>query len=389
MSAMAPAALTAVALLGQLVRPTAAVRVALFGGDGDCELQTGARPIGCTQLSESTAVLYRYDRSSRQALRRFHYETPTCDDGSPSRSSPMSFTRCTPTEDGLSEQLIEDDNHTAAASSGDQEAEDWRRFTAFRETWGREYSSPEEAARRYQVFRGSLHKIEALNADAADAAVYGVGKFADKMPSELPRLRRPRGHGARRALDEAPGKCSDPETGCVWSGECYSCHRFPKLGAHNGTLPTSIDWTQLGAVTAVKDQGDCSDCFTFSTTGNVEGAWFLAGHDLVSLSEQQLTSCDRTGDDGGCEGDNTMLDTFSYIQRNGGISSEHTYPLCSWNTSCTAGPGCTNVSRGHHCKHARLNGICNKQLEARPTARISGYFQISGGTPHSAEPGAC
>ena len=109
----------AVALLGQLVRPTAAVRVALFGGDGDCELQTGARLIGCTQLSESTAVLYRYDRSSRQALRRFHYETPTCDDGSPSRSSPMSFTRCTPTEDGLSEQLIEDDNHTAAASSGD------------------------------------------------------------------------------------------------------------------------------------------------------------------------------------------------------------------------------------------------------------------------------
>ena len=104
-----PAALRAAAVLGLLLAPPSAaqdVRVALFA-DGNCELRNGTRPIGCTLLSESTAVLYRYDRSSRQALRRFHFGR-TCDDGSPSTSAAMSFTRCTPTEGGLSEQLVEE-----------------------------------------------------------------------------------------------------------------------------------------------------------------------------------------------------------------------------------------------------------------------------------------
>jgi hypothetical protein len=103
------------------------IRVALFA-DSNCERRNGTRPIGncpptcssCTALSESTAVLYRYDRSSRQALRRFHFETDRCDDGSPSTSTPMSFTRCTPTEGGLSEQLVEEEAEgtlPAAASS--------------------------------------------------------------------------------------------------------------------------------------------------------------------------------------------------------------------------------------------------------------------------------
>ena len=106
---MPPAALRAAAVLGLLLAPPSAaqdVRVALFA-DGNCEVRNGTRPIGCTLLSESTAVLYRYDRSSRQALRRFHFGR-TCDDGSPSTSAAMSFTRCTPTEGGLSEQLVEE-----------------------------------------------------------------------------------------------------------------------------------------------------------------------------------------------------------------------------------------------------------------------------------------
>jgi glucosylceramidase len=82
--------------------------VALFY-DENCEIRTGStRPIGCTQLSDSTAVFYAYDRSSRQALRRFHFDNVRCEEGSPSQSSAMSFTRCTATEEGRSEQLTED-----------------------------------------------------------------------------------------------------------------------------------------------------------------------------------------------------------------------------------------------------------------------------------------
>ena len=43
-------------------------------------------------------------------------------------------------------------------------------------------------------------------------------------------------------------------------------------------------------------------CWSFSTTGSLEGAYYLKYKKLLSFSEQQLVSCDVDGSDAGCNG---------------------------------------------------------------------------------------
>jgi C1A family cysteine protease len=53
-----------------------------------------------------------------------------------------------------------------------------------------------------------------------------------------------------------------------------------------GDLPASIDWKAAGKVTPVKDQGSCGSCWSFSTTGSIESAYWIKTGQESLFSEQ-------------------------------------------------------------------------------------------------------
>merc|ERR1719333_1305037 len=117
--------------------------------------------------------------------------------------------------------------------------------------------------------------------------------------------------------------------------------RTAYLGEHKyegEELADSLDWTAKGAVTPVKDQGQCGSCWSFSTTGSLEGAAEISTGKLVSMSEQQFVDCD-TAQDQGCNG-GLMDNAFTYAKTTA-ICTEASYPYegrdgtCK-KSSCTA-----------------------------------------------------
>lgn len=219
-------------------------------------------------------------------------------------------------------------------------------------------SAAEERARRSR-FEAFLHEAARL-AEANPHARYGVTEFADELPEE--RAARVVPLSARRSppplveQQEQQRQAAPPKPNTRWSGECVSCKRFPQLSK---AQPSSWDWVEHGAVTSVKAQGGCGGCYAFAAAGAVEGAWYLSGQPLTSLSVEQIVSCDRVRSDGGCGGSVTNLDTFQYVIEHGGLAAYDAYPF-------------SNASL--HDKPPR----CDAAKAAKTVGRITDEWRISG-----------
>jgi len=122
--------------------------------------------------------------------------------------------------------------------------------------------------------------------------------------------------------------------------------------------PSSVDWSSKGAVTPVKNQGQCGSCWAFSTTGSLEGSNFLVNGNLVSLSEQQLVDCAGSFGNQGCNG-GLMDNAFKYVKESG-ICSESDYPYTARDGTCKS---CSSV-----VKLASYSDVPAKNLDALETA---------------------
>merc|ERR1719378_840165 len=188
-----------------------------------------------------------------------------------------------------------------ALAAASYEAE-WKQF---KHDYVKSYASTAEEQHRFAVFSANMDFVARHNAEYEQGMhTYwgGVNEWADMENSEF--------------VAQMNGLKYDHDA------DVKNPVEMPAL---TEALPTSVDWRQKGVVTAVKNQGQCGSCWSFSATGSTEGQHALATGQLVSLSEQNLIDCSTAYGNSGCEG-GLMDYAFQYIIDNNGIDTEASYP---------------------------------------------------------------
>jgi len=185
------------------------------------------------------------------------------------------------------------------------------------------YPSLAEKDRRFAVWANNVNRVREMNAKAQipNSGIEGefeVNQFADMTDEEFK---------------------SDYL-------QCYqSKEETPELKPLDEVLrerevdtsvppPASVDWREKGAVTGVKDQGQCGSCWAFATTGTAEGHWFIQkGGSLLSLSEQDEVDCSKKQHNIGCNGGRVDWG-LQYIIAAKGIDTEAAYPYTAKDGTC-------------------------------------------------------
>ncbi|GMH23438.1 hypothetical protein Nepgr_025281 [Nepenthes gracilis] len=173
--------------------------------------------------------------------------------------------------------------------------------------------SLEDKHKRFNVFKENVKYIHEVNKMDKPYKLK-LNKFADLTNHEFRSLYAGSKIKHHRMLK-----------GKARSGESF-------MYAHVKDVPTSVDWRKKGAVTPVKDQGQCGSCWAFSTVVAVEGINQIKTKKLVSLSEQELVDCD-TSQNQGCNGGLMEL-AFEFIKEKGGLTTEDNYPYKAEDGTC-------------------------------------------------------
>jgi C1A family cysteine protease len=178
-------------------------------------------------------------------------------------------------------------------------------FQSWIQEHNRAYETEEEYENRFQTFRDNAAAIRVHNQQGFEFEL-GHNQFSDMSTSEFTKL------------VSRPFKVSENRSEVYLSTD---------------SVPASVDWRLKGAVTAVKNQGQCGSCWSFSTTGSVEGINAIKTGKLTSLSEQQLVDCSTSYGNQGCNG-GLMDDAFQYIIATGGLETESQYPYTGADGTC-------------------------------------------------------
>jgi len=173
-------------------------------------------------------------------------------------------------------------------------------WTQFKADFAKAYETVEEHDARFGIFKDNVDFITAHNHRAEEHGyAVGINQFADMNSKEFKEVML-----TYKAENKKPGNV---------------------IVLDESNTPDSVDWVAKGAVTPVKNQGQCGSCWAFSTTGSTEGAYQIATGQLKSFSEQELVDCAGSYGNQGCNG-GLMDDGFKYIEAKGdALESNYAY----------------------------------------------------------------
>jgi|Transcript_42876 C1A family cysteine protease len=180
------------------------------------------------------------------------------------------------------------------------------------------YGSEAETIGRFNAFKANLHLAEKRNARAALQA--------------RPGLKRER-HGITQFMDLTPQEFKTKYTGLrPTKNKTAGTMKIHPHADRIAAIAQSIDWNSKGALTPIKNQGQCGSCWAFSATEQLESQYFQKYGVLKELSPQQVVSCDYTCN--GCGGGNP-IEAWGYVSGFGGQEPNLDYPYTSGVTGQT------------------------------------------------------
>ncbi|XP_055848052.1 putative cysteine proteinase CG12163 isoform X2 [Episyrphus balteatus] len=179
-------------------------------------------------------------------------------------------------------------------------------FQKFQIKYQKQYLNSMERQMRLRIFKHNLKLIHDLNKNEMGSAKYGITEFADMTTTEY---------------RDRTGLLSREESNSVRSPA-----KIPDV-----ELPKEFDWREKGAISKVKNQGNCGSCWAFSVTGNIEGLHAVKTGKLEEYSEQELLDCDTI--DSACNG-GLPDDAYKAIENIGGLELESEYPYQAKKSQC-------------------------------------------------------